>query len=737
MDVVRRLSLLIGAALLGAAVLIGWVAVRPSMSADAARELSQASAYFDSTIVLARVAEPRGARGDQLAIALGYLERLRTGLGSPFRLVDDALNDPRMPHTMQTRVAWALLARLRRGDANVIDPAVLDGLGPWDDAGVGATGAAHLALIERAIRDAPDPRAGELTVRLSYMIAAAEGTISPGAVSLATDAAALIRDRLLAINDANDVLADASAHHEDVLEQLQARRVAHSLRVEMPMLTPLTSALRVSAIDAVPATVAALDTLERATMPVPAGGADSAVIGPAFARRLAMLGARRPPMAPVVVTLRSHEAGALGATNEETLIGALDGGVRAAGDSVRRTTARAALAAAVALRPMAQQVPWFAGDPAPTASDLMAEFGLASVTFTRDVPETWRPYYLRELETALGDMRRVFPSMSFDGLGVRYTAATLADSALALHDPRTRTLHLSIYTSAGTIAHELTHDLDWQSARRLFPTGGGYGTDRALRERRGPLAASVRALAEARPLRASATAGSAPLTDRPAELFARSTDWFVASALAAQGRMNGVLSAVQDAMLAGYAAGGPTIAGRRANASLLGALDEMTLIPDSSRSAFERTWADPAEIDPAMLVRRVLDTPVSWRSVWPATQGAGRGGDPEPLPPAVCTPDDGRDMQARRALIAMAIDARARGTAERWARHRIMRTPAEWANSLLGIAPWSPGNDAPVLDALRDAIARALVTSPADQGVVPAVPPIFRSSAASCSLIDR
>src|SRR5581483_3712173 len=119
------------------------------------------------------------------------------------------------------------------------------------------------------------------------------------------------------------------------------------------------------------------------------------------------------------------------------------------------------------------------------------------------------------------------------------------------------------------------------SARRLFPAASGYGTDRAAREQRGPLATSVRALSEARVVRASAAAGTAPITDRPAELFARSSDWFVASALAAQGRMNGVLSAVQDAMLAGYAAGSPTIAGRRASGSLLAALDEMTLIPDS------------------------------------------------------------------------------------------------------------------------------------------------------------
>ncbi|HVX41164.1 MAG TPA: hypothetical protein VHB25_16475 [Gemmatimonadaceae bacterium] len=740
MAVVRRISLLIGAALLGTAVLIGWVRVRPSMSPNAARELADASAYFDSTLALARDAQPRGPRGDQLAIALGYLERLRLGLGDPFRLIDEALDDPRVSAGMRTRLAWALLARLRRGDAYVVPPTVLDGLGPWDNAGTGATGAAHLALIERTIRDAPDPRAGELTVRLSYMLAAAAGTVSPAAVSVATNAAALIRDRQLAIRDANDVLADAVAHREDVLALLQSRRAARALAVEAPTLAPLSSALRVAAIDAVPRTLAALDTLERATEAAALPAADSSLIGPAFAARLDTLGARRPPMAPIVITLASHHAAGLGATNEETLVSVVSLTRAAAADSARRALDRAVLASAVALRPFAQEAPWFEGDPAPAASDVAAEFGLASVTFTRDVPERWRPYYLRELAHALDDMGRVFPAASFAGLRVRFTAATLADSALALHDPRTRTLHLSVATSAGTIAHELTHDLDWQSARRLFTDGGGYGTDRAARERRGPLAASVQGLAESRSSRAYAV-GGAPRTDRPAELFARSTDWFVASALAAQGRMDGFLSAVQDAMLAGYAAGSPTIAGRRAGTALLSALDEMTLIPDSSRSAFEHTWADAADIDPAMLVRRVLDTPVPWRAVTAATAAGAEDDaaswDGGALPAAVCTPNDDGDMRARRALIAMAVEARARGIAKHWARRRLARAPAEWASSLLGVPPWAPGDGAPVVAELRDAIARAVVGSPENQGVVPAVPPIFRSSASNCSVIAR
>src|SRR5690349_13317999 len=127
MDIVRRFSLLATAGLLGIAVLLGSVSTRPTMSQNAAIQLAVATTYYDSTIVLARNAQPRGIRGDELTIALGYLERLRLGMGSPFRLVDEALADRRLDSTTGSRVAWALLERLRRGDAYVIDPRTLDG----------------------------------------------------------------------------------------------------------------------------------------------------------------------------------------------------------------------------------------------------------------------------------------------------------------------------------------------------------------------------------------------------------------------------------------------------------------------------------------------------------------------------------------------------------------------------------------------------------------------------------
>ena len=173
MNVGRRTSVLITAVLLAVALVAGSLSGRRTVSANAARERDRASADFDSTIVLARWSQPKGPRGDQLAIALGYLERLRVGVGDPFRLADEALADPRLNATTRQRVAWALLERLRRGKTNNNNPTNHKKNNPKTDDGIGATGASHLELIERRIDVACDTRSGELAVRLAYMLAAA------------------------------------------------------------------------------------------------------------------------------------------------------------------------------------------------------------------------------------------------------------------------------------------------------------------------------------------------------------------------------------------------------------------------------------------------------------------------------------------------------------------------------------------------------------------------------------
>jgi len=747
MDVVRRFSLLVTAALFGAALIVGAMHDRPAIDADAASQLARSTSYFDSTIVLARNASPRGARGDALTVGLTYLERLRLGLGSPFRLVDQALDDPRFDAdpTLRTRVVWALLGRLRRGDAYVVDSSALDGLGPWDPDGHGATGAQQLALIERAVESASDPRAGEMAVRLAYMISAGKAAVASPAVAVATEAAALVRDRVLAQRDLDDLFADAlrDPENRDVLSLLEDRRESTSFRVERPAGEQLDAELRTEAMNAVPSLVRALDTLERAAPPHREQRATAPLLGRQFALRASALGADLPPAAPIVVASRLRNDRAQPATNEETLAAAYDAAPQST-DSARRIAARALLSDAVALRAFAQERPWLPGDSTVSAADLVAEFALASVTFGRDVPRAWRSYYLGSLQTALQDMQRVFPALSFAGLHIQFGTQTLPDSALAMHDPRTRTIQLSIASSAGTIAHELSHDLDWQTARRMYANGRGYSTDRAMEDRRGALGESVRGLAEARVIRGLGPGGgpTAPAhNDRPAELFARSVDWYVSSTLAMQGRSNGFLTAVQDPMLPGYAAGAPAVVGTAGAESLLGALAQMTFIPDSARDAFASQWSDPAIIDPTLLVRRVLDTPLSWRVVWqqlarsPNTQAnASMLGAPSML---LCPTGKSAEAAARDRLLLLTIDARARGAAIRRARYYPSSLRGEWARGLLATPPWRTDVGESVIDALRSSVVSELSSAPWAQGVVPVVPAIFRSSSASCSTIAR
>ncbi len=733
MDVVRRFSLFATASLLAIVALLGSVRSKPAMSDAAAARLSRATEYFDSTIVLARQAAPRGPRGDALALGITYLERSRLGLGSPFRLVDLAIHDPRLDASTRQRVGWALLGRLRRGEAYVVDPAVLDGIGPWSSDGRGAAGPAHVELIERAIRSASDPRAGELAVRLAYMVAAGSGSVASSSVSVAAEVAALVRDRELAEADLRDLLRDAEQSRSDVMELLARRRAAWALRVEQPALAPLTEAARVEAMNAVPALVRAIDTLNRIPDPRPISTAAFALLGKEFGARAATLGMRRPAIGQVAVSLRGQKTIPAWALNDETMAAAF-AVLDAPSDSAHRLVALSVLSAAVSMRSLAQEAPWFDGDVGPSATDVTEEFGLAGITFARAVPESWRGYYVREMGNALRDMQQALPAVSFQGLRIRFSTDPLPDSALAMHDPSTRTLQLSVFTSSGTLAHELSHDLDWQTARRLYADGGGYSTDRAVRDRRGPLAASVRGLGEARIVRSFTGLPSSPPGERPVELFARSADWFVASMLALQGRSNGFLTAVEDPLLAGYAAGAPAAVGTVGVTSLLDALDQMTYVSDTARGTFSAAWADPETLDPTILVRRVLETPVALRLAWARPHHPALPPSPQP---ALCSLGSSGEAKARRHLLSLAVDARARGTLLRRAKFLQASMRYDWVNSVVGSAPWNHDLGDALEASFRMSMVNDLSMALSAQGVVPLVPAIFRSNDASCSAIER
>lgn len=702
MNLVRRYSLLASVGLLAVAVMLGAMRARPSMSSRAAARLSVGLRYFDSTIVLARNAAPRGARGDALTVALGYLERLRVGTGDPLRLIDAALHDPRVDPWLGERLAWAMIGRTLRRDAYVVDPAALD--------------ERQLAFIDRAIRSASDPRVGELSVRLAYLIAGAKGTIRSADVNIATQAAALIRDRELALNDVRTLLGDASDRHVDVMSLLADRRAAQAFQVERPPLERLTPAQRTEAMNAAAALVQSLDTLDRVAV-ARSDEARAPLLDTRFAARLATLGAQQPPIAPIVITTRAHTSASIDATNEETLV-ATAVLARSVDDSLQRDNALAVLASAVAMRTYAQSAPWFAGDGGPDDTDLMSEFGLGAVSFNRSVPTAWRPYFGRELQTALRDMALVYPAASFDGLRIAFGTSPLPDSALAMHNPRTRTIELNVYSSSGTLAHELSHDLDWQTSRMLF-AGGGYSTDRAMTQQRGALASSVRGLADARLLR-PVGASSGASSDRPAELFARGADWFAATALAMNGRSDAFLTAVQDASLPGYAAGLPSAIGLSGSASLLGAIDQMTFVPDSVQAAFTAQWADASQVDPVLLVRRVLETPVPWRLVWRDRGSSSFVALPPPAA-APCIDANSAENRAREGLFMLAVDARAESAVMRRMRYR----------------PMSIAAPSDLAAAIRAALITELRGAIGNQGVVPAAPASFRSTSASCAVIVR
>ena len=743
----RRFSLLLTATLLGAALAFGWFRTRSEMSGDAAVHMRRAAAFFDSLVVVERAVTSPAHVDSATAVSLGYLERLRLGLGSPFRLADFALADPRLHDSTRSRVAWAILARLRRGDAYVVDGSTAAAI---DN---GAHGIEHLALIDRAIESAPDPRAGELTVRLAYALAAGEQTIAEQGDVIATQIAALLRDKALARGDLRDLLHDAGVRHVDPLAELVRRRRARTFAVERPAAEPLDPELQSEAMAAVPRLLDAIRSLHRgpAIASAPPAAAYASLLGPAAAARLVELGRSLPPEPPVAVTIRSHryllvgldsapaveharDQFAAASVNAETLAGEY-GLLTAAGDTASTPSALAVLAAATALRAMAQEEPWFPGSPAPSVADLRAEFGLAGVTFEKDVRREWQPYYLNLIGTSLRDLQRVLSGLSVAGLRINVAAGGLPDTILALHDPGTRTIRMSIYSSSGTLAHELAHDLDWQAARSLY-AGSGYSTDRAVREQRGPLAASMRDLTSARVVRRGA-----PAEERPAEVFARSVDWLVAVSLAREGRSDGYLSAVQDAALTGYTTVSPVAMIFGAARPLVDALEEMTYLPSSVRDGFLDQWADARSVDPYLLVRHALTLLPSRRRFVPSSRLL----DDTPLSltnqdVAICSDGDGQlgpELRAREALLDLALDARALGIARvraRW--YPVAQRPA-WANSVLEVSPWSPAIGDQAVRRIRAGLVAQLDATRGGDQLRFATPSIFRVSASSCSLSER
>jgi hypothetical protein len=680
-------------------------------------------------------------------IALGYLERHRLGLGSPFRLIEYAMSDPRLSDSSRTTLAWSLLARTVAGAGYEIDGAAMDrgGAGPiqsWP-----GLGQKHLEIIANAIRSATDPRTGELAVRLGYALAATEGSLPSHAPRYAANAAAILRDRELAMNDAIDLVRAADAAHVDALTLMRQWRFARKFRVESPALATLPQEMEREALEDAPRIGAALRALGANTKNIVSHRAAAvsvhrSLLSPRAAARLLALADSMPmpPLSPLVVGARGYhrELVAQPWLNDAERVRRRS--LETAG-SEERFAARYALIerkspydvvpslvalwSAVGMRAMSQEAVWYPGFPAPTARDLTQRYGLRSVTFGASVPVAWRPYYRRMIDVALTDMRLVLPALDVSGLSVRFQEVGDDEGTLALHDPKQRRLLLPPATAAGTLAHEIAHDIDWQVALRRYRVRGDYASDRAVREggaQRDGLALRMQDLAVGSTLPASTSPRLVAHAHRPTEILARNVDFFITASLAEQGRVDGYLSSMQDEVLTGYGTvRAPELTGVAADA-LVNILEKIAPMRAETRQWFLRNYGTGRTLRSYDLARRVLESEVPDAHDAAASAAVSDTAAFENITKAralgnasidawTCRAPAGahnaRLEQARRALVDEAAAARARGYAVRRARSLMGKPAARWVAGQLFGAPWHVDGVSPEMEVYLGELVQA------------------------------
>jgi hypothetical protein len=542
------------------------------------------------------------------------------------------------------------------------------------------------------------------------------------------EAIAQVRDRALAERDLRRAIPRASADGVDLIDELIHLRSTRELAVEQPMLTPLSSSEREEAVDRAPRILARIEAI----LPDSTEVDHQSLLDRAAAITLAAVSARQPPLAAMrvavtgrVATLRADSAlprqaipVIAAAANEEALVAAYAFADQLS-DGRSASLRRLAVSAGVALRAHAQDRFW-ASDNGVTPGFVARRFGLKTITFETAVPREWRPFYVRLIASGLEDFMRAVPGYNPAGLSFRVEMSALPDSALAMHDPRTHTIRLSALTPTGTLAHELAHDMDWQAARKLFAKTGGYATDRSIRDGSVRLASSVRGLTTAR------IAGRGRISPhgstRPAEVFARSADWYVTDALAALGRSNGYLSAIQDPLLAGFATAPSDAPALESASALVRTIGEMVPMPDSASAGYLGRWSSLDAIDPVAVILRAMDTPIVTRRTPRALFGFSPSMMLDLATGGLCRVDAMRDGSPHERVVAMAIDARATGIVARRARYMPPSDRPAWARAAMG-DPLVPSDAA-------DEITRRTAASVAEglgrAGLMDFPPPPFR-----------
>lgn len=668
----------------------------PRLDRRVAQPLDMAAASVSAMIDSARTRDSARVR-PEVAIAAGYLERHRLGFADPFRLADLALADPQLTPESRRGVAWLLVRQAYFGQGYELPAAVFATLAGRDSLPRAAQ-RLHASFVQRAIEELHDPREAETALRIAYQLAVAERTIQPRVAQLAIRLAALARDRALARRDAHALIDASRAARVDPLALVPSWRASLRFSVERPLWeqrpwrreSALAAARWLLALRA----VAADSTVDSSSVRLGTGRLSRGI-----ALRLleAASEARLPPQPAVVLALRERRQGGMlrdapRASNEESLAAALS--LLPPADPAG---AAIALDAAIGLRVFAQERAWFPGDPAPTARDLRRRFGYAAIEFDPALPAQWRGYLLQSLASATADLQRVLPGMSVAGATIRFRARTTSDTLLALHVAQSRTLVLPVGTGAGTLAHELAHDVDARAARVRYGRGG-YATDLAVEGQDGRLAASVAGLAPA-PLVPPGDGRKSSHRQRPAEAFARTLEWLVPAALARDGRMNGYLSSVQDEVLTGSGSVLPADVSLGSLPALADILDEMPVAGArlAARAMRER-FAGASEWTPLRLTRLVLDAPLRGDA---STLSRGRSSfrdpvamlaDALPAQPPACGGAGDDEAAWRGALVRAAVEARLRGIA----RYRMRRPGLDGAPlaRLLGVAgPWSDARE--------------------------------------------
>jgi hypothetical protein len=761
---------------LGALVVVVVRTPLPTRRPEVAHELSLGARWADSIEQALATQSAREMSAGTVMAAL-YLERLRLGVGSPFRLVDYVLRDPLVPEGSRRLLAEAILARTQAGATYATPSQALSLIAVRPAQG---TGLLHREFMESVTARNRSPRVAELALRLAYTVGTASGAVSHRAPAVAVAAIAQARDRALAMRDVDALVAEARRQRMEPVDLVPFWRASRRFSVERPLVDPPAPGEEAAAVRLLPTLVARLDSLADEAQapgdpssgeplpggrlpggrlpvgrlpvgrlpvgPLPVGplpvGPPPGEPPPAMGRSLGgvagavaaalVAGRAAPPQAPVTVTIggyasfvtsapgspalrRARHEFVTRARTEESLVAEL-ARLRAVSGGAASEPTLALLTASVAMRAYAQERAWLPGDDGPAALELQSRLGLASLSFDDRVPNSWRPYFTRMLAEVVNDLTSVFPDLSLRGLNVRFGDSPLADRALALHDPGSRTVYFPLATSAGAMAHELAHDLDWQAARRRYGLRAGYRTDRSVRQFSDEFSATVRRLASAsRPRRESL---SSPVqADRPTEAFARGVDWFVANALARRGRMNGYLSSVQDAMITGYASASPPRTGVIESDATLDALREITAVEPSIVAWYSAAFGSERPFGVADAVRRTLVAPLSRLNVRSVPTGGFDGvADNVLLLRAVtdsasgwacllASPSmKGGDKDALRDAMFFAADARARGLARRWGDYARGVPTAAWRFRALGGAPWQPATRDSVVDEVRDAI---------------------------------